>query len=92
MRLCVRTHQIWTFRPLGSQWQDRKLDAPFYVVVQGSGMFFNGVESIPIKAGSFIFVPAGQEHRFESFSADFSLWVFFYGPEGGEREKSTGEL
>ena len=35
--------------------------------------------------GSFIFVPAQQEHRFESFSADFAVWVFFYGPMGGER-------
>ena len=23
-------------------------------------------------------------HRFEEFSDDFLVWVFFYGPEGGE--------
>ena len=27
---------------------------------------------------------AGVEHRFENFSDDFAVWVFFYGPEGGE--------
>ena len=40
----------------------------------------------PIEPGSFIFVPAGATHRFESFSADFAVWVAFYGPEGGEAD------
>lgn len=47
-------------------------------------MFFDGAQRYPIKTGSFLFVPAGQEHRFEEFSADFAVWVFFYGPHGGE--------
>jgi len=38
----------------------------------------------PVEAGSFIFVPAGDIHRFEDFSSDFAVWVAFYGPEGGE--------
>jgi hypothetical protein len=25
-------------------------------------------------------------HRFEDFTEDFLVWVFFYGPEGGESE------
>ena len=37
------------------------------------------------RSGSFVFVAAGQEHRFEQFSADFAVWVFFFGPEGGEQ-------
>jgi hypothetical protein len=31
-----------------------------------------------------LFVAAGQTHRFEDFSDDFAVWVFFYGPDGGE--------
>jgi len=27
-----------------------------------------------------------MEHRFENFSDDLAVWVFFYGPEGGEAE------
>jgi hypothetical protein len=27
-----------------------------------------------------------RAHRFEPFSPDFAVWVFFYGPEGGEVE------
>jgi len=55
-----------------------------YVVARGEGLFFNGAERRQVQPGSFIFVAAGQEHRFESFSPDFVVWVFFYGPAGGE--------
>lgn len=56
-----------------------------YVVARGKGEFFNGENNVKIQEGSFIFVPAGVEHRFENFSEDFAVWVFFYGPEGGEK-------
>ena len=55
-----------------------------YVVARGDGYFFDGVERHAVRVGSFVFVPAGQEHRFEQFSSDFAVWVFFYGPENGE--------
>jgi hypothetical protein len=29
-------------------------------------------------------VPAGTVHRFEDFSDDLTVWVIFYGPQGGE--------
>jgi mannose-6-phosphate isomerase-like protein (cupin superfamily) len=55
-----------------------------YVVVRGKGTFWDGCDRRAVEPGSFIFVAAGQEHRFESFSSDFAVWVFFYGPRGGE--------
>lgn len=55
-----------------------------YFVAKGNGQFFNGEELIKIEEGSFIFVPAGVEHRFENFSKDLAVWVIFYGPDGGE--------
>ena len=55
-----------------------------YVVARGEGLFFDGARRRAVSAGSFIFVPAGVEHRFEEFSSDFAVWVLFYGPEGGE--------
>jgi mannose-6-phosphate isomerase-like protein (cupin superfamily) len=36
-------------------------------------------------AGDVLFVPAGEEHRFERFSDDLILWAVFWGPEGGEK-------
>lgn len=55
-----------------------------YVVIAGSGKFVNGNRTVEFKAGDFLFVPAGIEHRFINFTSDFSTWVFFYGPHGGE--------
>jgi len=55
-----------------------------YVVISGSGRFINGNNTVEFKAGDFLFVPAGIEHRFINFTSDFSTWVFFYGPLEGE--------
>ena len=55
-----------------------------YVVARGTGLFFDGTHRRAVEPGTFIFVAAGQVHRFEEFSADFAVWVFFYGPQGGE--------
>ena len=55
-----------------------------YVVASGNGEFVNGGVRRPFETGELLFVPAGIEHRFENFSDDFSTWVIFYGPEGGE--------
>ena len=55
-----------------------------YVVARGSGLFFDGSSRRAVEPGTFIFVAAGQVHRFEEFSTDFAVWVFFYGPHGGE--------
>jgi mannose-6-phosphate isomerase-like protein (cupin superfamily) len=55
-----------------------------YAVAQGSGFFRNGAERHRFAPGDVLFVPAGVEHRFEEFTDDLAVWVFFYGPEGGE--------
>jgi len=55
-----------------------------YVVISGSGWFVNGDVRHPFEPNQLIFVPAGVVHRFEDFTEDFSTWVMFYGPEGGE--------
>jgi mannose-6-phosphate isomerase-like protein (cupin superfamily) len=55
-----------------------------YFVARGHGVFFDGAIQHKIGPGSFLFVAAGQAHRFEAFSEDFAVWVIFYGPEGGE--------
>lgn len=57
-----------------------------YMVISGSGTFFNDGERTSFSAGDFLFVKAGLEHRFEDFTDDFSTWVIFYGPEGGEKD------
>lgn len=61
-----------------------------YVIASGTGMFINGDRKHPFEPGQVLFVPAGVEHRFVDFTEDFSTWVFFYGPEGGESAGSDG--
>jgi len=57
-----------------------------YAVVRGSGWFRNGNDRYRFGPGDVLFVPAGVVHRFEEFTDDMVVWVFFYGPEGGEAE------
>ena len=59
-----------------------------YVVAQGSGEFVCGGTRQTLGPNEVLFVAAGVEHRFENFSDDFAVWVFFYGPEGGEIDQS----
>jgi len=56
-----------------------------YLVAQGRGWFINGGSRHSFEAGDVLFVSAGAVHRFEDFSDDLTLWVVFYGPEGGEK-------
>ena len=55
-----------------------------YIIAEGHGRFRLGDEEMEFARGDLLFVPAGVKHRFESFSEDFSAWVVFYGPTGGE--------
>jgi mannose-6-phosphate isomerase-like protein (cupin superfamily) len=57
-----------------------------YAVIRGSGWFRNGSDRHRFGPGDVLFVPAGVVHRFEEFTDDMMVWVFFYGPEGGEAE------
>lgn len=56
-----------------------------YVITSGASDFLLEGTRTSVRTGDVLFVPAGAEHRFVAFSEDFSTWVFFYGPEGGEK-------
>ena len=72
------------YTPVGQDPQKPHTRDEIYFIVSGKGEFFDGRQRHAVAAGSFLFVPAGHVHRFEYFSADFVVWVIFYGPEGGE--------
>jgi mannose-6-phosphate isomerase-like protein (cupin superfamily) len=57
-------------------------------VARGAGWFVNGDHRHPIATHDVLFVKAGAVHRFEGFGDDFLVWVFFYGPEGGETDSA----
>ena len=77
--------QLQVFAPRGRDTQRPHTRDEIYVVLKGTGFFSNGKLRVPFKPGDVLFAAAGEEHRFEDFSEDFFTWVFFYGPEGGER-------
>jgi mannose-6-phosphate isomerase-like protein (cupin superfamily) len=79
------TLEMELYAPIGRDSQQPHARDEIYVVARGSGYFFDGEARHAVAAGSFLFVPAGQVHRFEDFSSDLVVWVAFYGPEGGEQ-------
>ncbi|WP_430390554.1 cupin domain-containing protein [Dyella sp. 20L07] len=76
--------EVEVYRPMGVDGQSPHRRDELYVVIAGYGHFVCGNERRPFQAGEVLFVPAGVVHRFEDFSEDFSTWVIFYGPDGGE--------
>ena len=73
------------YAPLGEDRQRPHDRDEVYVVARGSAIFWNGETRRDVSTGTFLFVAAGRPHRFESMSPDFGVWVFFYGPVGGEK-------
>ena len=76
--------EVELYAPQGEDQQTPHSRDEVYVVARGTAIFFDGSDRYSVKPGEFIFVPAGRIHRFESLSAGFAVWVFFYGPVGGE--------
>jgi mannose-6-phosphate isomerase-like protein (cupin superfamily) len=79
------TMSVELYIPAGHDPQQPHTQDELYFVISGTGTFV--VEDRPhaFGPGSCFFVPAGVRHHFEDFSPDFSTWVVFYGPVGGER-------
>jgi mannose-6-phosphate isomerase-like protein (cupin superfamily) len=77
--------EVEWYEPKEIDRQEPHLRDEVYVVVSGSGDYVCGDRRQPFEPGEVLFAPAGVVHRFENFSDDFATWVFFYGPEGGER-------
>ena len=77
------------YAPRGTDPQQPHTRDEAYVVISGRGEFVLGSERRSFGPGDVLFAPAGARHRFEGFSDDFAVWVFFYGPEGGERESKS---
>lgn len=76
--------QVEIYAPRGHDPQQPHSRDELYVVIEGSGVFFDGSTRRPFAPGDLLFVAAGIEHRFEDFTEDLAVWVMFYGPEGGE--------
>ncbi len=78
------TMRTGLYAPVGHDPQEPHDQDEIYIVLSGTGTFLRGEETVAFVPGDILFVPAGMEHRFESFSEGFQTWVVFWGPSGGE--------
>ena len=79
---------VKVYAPRGSDPQQPHSRDEVYVVARSNGEFACGDARKKFQATDLLFVPAGEIHRFENFTDDLTLWVIFYGPEGGEMSNS----
>lgn len=56
-----------------------------YVVTAGSATLRAGGETVAVRPGSVVYVPAGEEHRFTDVTGDLALLVFFAPPYTARR-------
>ncbi|HEY4772491.1 MAG TPA: cupin domain-containing protein [Steroidobacteraceae bacterium] len=77
---------VGLYVPLGRDPQTPHSQDEIYIVRSGEAEFSVRGERQPCKTGDVLFVAAGIEHRFENLSSDFSAWVVFWGPKGGEQK------
>ena len=55
-----------------------------YVIACGRGVLVHDGKRDELGTGDLAFVAAGTEHHFEDFTDDLTVWVMFFGPQGGE--------
>jgi mannose-6-phosphate isomerase-like protein (cupin superfamily) len=82
--IATGTMRTLLYAPRGHDPQQPHDQDEVYIIVSGSGVFQRGEERVRFGPGEALFVPAGMTHRFAEFTSDFSTWVVFYGPKGGE--------
>jgi mannose-6-phosphate isomerase-like protein (cupin superfamily) len=76
--------EIEIYAPRGTDPQNPHTRDELYFVASGSGEFVCGDSRQSFRPTDLLFAAAGVTHRFENFSDDLTVWVMFYGPEGGE--------
>jgi mannose-6-phosphate isomerase-like protein (cupin superfamily) len=74
------------YAPRGLDSQKPHTRDEVYFVASGSGEYVCGDTRQGFGPTDILFAAAGVAHRFENFSDDFTVWVLFYGPEGGEND------
>jgi quercetin dioxygenase-like cupin family protein len=84
------TLSVLIYAPRGSDPQTPHKQDELYVVANGRGTAVVGGTRKAVDVHDVIFVPAGVEHRFEDFTGDFAVGVFFYGQKGGEAADASG--
>ena len=78
------------YAPVGTDPQTPHEQDELYLVHAGRATVEMDGGRHEVVPGTVFFVAAGVEHRFVEFSRDFSAWVVFWGPTGGEGPDDGG--
>lgn len=78
------TMSVEIYSQVGTDPQTPHEQDELYFVHSGHAALLIGSNSHECHPGTVAVVPAGAVHKFVKFSADFSTWVVFWGPQGGE--------
>ena len=78
---------VLLYAPKGEDNQTAHSQDEIYIVQKGTAELETESGLFALGPGDTAFVPAGMDHRFKSFSADFATWAVFWGPEGGEKDQ-----
>jgi mannose-6-phosphate isomerase-like protein (cupin superfamily) len=81
--------RVGVYAPMAKDDQSPHDQDELYIVATGHADFVKNDARVSVKAQDVIFVEAGVQHRFEAMSEDFSTWVVFWGPKGGEAAAFT---
>ena len=73
------------FKPRGKDRQQPHDKDEIYMVISGKGILNSNNKRTNCNQGDILFVPAGTEHYFESFSSDFCTWAIFSNPVNAEQ-------
>jgi mannose-6-phosphate isomerase-like protein (cupin superfamily) len=79
--------EVEIYAPRGIDPQQPHMRDEVYFVAAGTGDFVCGDTRRRFGPTDILFAAAGAVHRFENFSGDLTVWVLFYGPEGGEESE-----
>jgi mannose-6-phosphate isomerase-like protein (cupin superfamily) len=69
----------------GEDPQEPHTEDELYVCTSGRATLWTPSESCSVEPGTFVFVPAGEEHRFVDVEEDLTVFVVF-GPAEGSRK------
>lgn len=86
--LATRDLSVGTYclRAGASDTQSPHSEDEVYVVTSGRARFTGGDQTVDVRAGTVLFVPAHEAHRFHDVTEDLALLVFF-GPAYGSRAR-----
>ena len=82
------TLAVEIYVPRGTDPQQPHTRDEVYFVASGTGEFVCGESRQAFGSTDLLFAAAGVAHRFENFTDDLTVWVLFYGPDGGEHAGS----